>query len=227
MPRTGYLLIIVVLCAWVFMPAAAWALEGWYGTVSGGPAWFESDEFVGGVSGPITQEFDNAYGVSTAVGYGFQRFPIRLEGEFTYFRADVVALPGTLTAFQGGDDRHYIGMANVYYDLALGGMFQRLKPYVGLGVGFDVETWGLSLVTPSGVNTAGRYDTEAFFAYQIKAGLAYALTDRLDVLVGYRYFRTQDRSLDSPSQQVPFPHDAQAVNFLEFGLRWDFQPDGG
>lgn len=113
-------------------------------------------------------------------------------------------------------------MANLYYDVALSGMPQRFKPYVGVGVGFDVEKWGLSLVTSNGVNTAGRFDTEVFFAYQVKAGLAYALTDRLDVLAGYRYFRTTERSLDSPTRETPFPHDAQALHFMEFGLRWHF-----
>lgn len=222
MRRSVYSLITVVLLSWFLVPAPTWAIDGWYGTASGGKAWFQSDDFVGGTSGPITQKFGNAYGLSAAIGYAFQGTPLRLEGEFTYFRADVVALPGTLTTFNGGSDQHYVGMVNLYYDVSLSGMLQRLKPYVGLGLGFDVERWGLSLVAPSGVNTAGRYDTEAFFAYQVKAGLAYALTDRLEALVGYRYFRTSDRSLDSPTTQVPLSHDAQAINFLEFGLRWDY-----
>ena len=222
MQRTLSPLVTAVLLLWFLLTSPAWALEAWYGTVSGGKAWFQSDDFIGGTSGPITQQFGNAYGLSAAVGYAFQRFPLRLEGEFTYFRADVVSLPGTLTTFQGGSDRHYVGMANLYYDVALSGMLQRLKPYVGVGVGFDVEKWGLSLVAPSGANTAGRYDTEVFFAYQVKAGLAYALTDRLDALVGYRYFRTAERTLDSPTTQTPLSHDAQVINFLEFGLRWDF-----
>lgn len=222
MRRSVYPLVTVVLLSWFLMPAPTWAVEAWYGTVSGGKAWFESDDFIGGTSGPLTQKFGGAYGLSAAVGYAFQGVPLRLEGEFTYFRADVTALPGTLTTFNGGSDRHYVGMANLYYDVALSGMLQRLKPYVGLGVGFDVEKWGQSLVAPSGVNTAGRFDTQVFFAYQVKAGLAYALTDRLDALVGYRYFRTAERSLDSPTVQVPFPHDAQAIHFLEFGLRWDY-----
>ena len=222
MRRSVKPLIIVVLLSWFFFPAQTWALEAWYGTVSGGMAWFKSDEFVGGTSGPITEEFGNAYGISAAVGYAFQRVPLRLEGEFTYFRADVTALPGTLTTFKGGSDNHYVGMANLYYDVALSGMLQRFKPYVGVGVGFDEEKWGLALVSPSGVNTAGRSDSKMFFAYQVKAGLAYALTDRLDAVVGYRYFSTAERSLNSPTAQVPLPHDAQVIQFLEFGLRWDF-----
>jgi opacity protein-like surface antigen len=222
MQRSVYPLVTVVLLSWFLMPAPTWAVEAWYGTVSGGKAWFESDDFIGGTSGPITQKFGHEYGLSAAIGYAFQRFPLRLEGEFTYFRADVDALPGTLTTFNGGSDKHYVGMANLYYDVALSGMLQRLKPYVGLGLGFDVEKWGLSLVAPSGVNTAGRFDTEVFFAYQVKAGLAYALTDRVDALVGYRYFRTAERSLASPTVQASFDHDAQAIHFLEFGLRWDY-----
>ena len=218
-------LLAIIVLSWFVMPAPTWAVQSWYGTMSGGKAWFESDDFVGGTSGPLTQEFGHEYGIGAALGYAFQGFPLRLEGEFTYFRADVDALPGTKTTFNGGSDQHFVGMANLYYDFALSGMLERIKPYVGLGLGFDVERWGQSLSQSSdysGPNTAGRYDTKVFFAYQVKGGLAYALTDRLDALVGYRYFRTEARSLDSPTTQVPMSHDAQAIHFLEFGLRFDF-----
>ena len=89
---------------------------------------------------------------------------------FKWHYADVDALPGTLTTFNGGSDKHYVGMANLYYDVALSGMLQRLKPYVGLGLGFDVEKWGQSLVAPSGVNTAGRFDTEVFLRIRSRPG---------------------------------------------------------
>lgn len=222
MRRSYYPLLAIILLSLLLIPAPASAVESWYGTVSGGKAWFESDNFIGGTSGPITQEFGHEYGISGAIGYAFQGFPLRLEGEFTYFRGDVDALRGTLTTFNGGSDQHYVGMANLYYDFALSGMLERFKPYVGLGVGFDVERWGQSLVDLNSVSTAGRYDTKVFFAYQLKGGLSYALTDRLDALLGYRYFRTAERTLDSPTKQIPLPHDAQAIHFLEFGLRYDF-----
>lgn len=225
MHRRFFPLLAMILLSCSSMPGPAWAIESWYGTVTAGKAWFESDNFIGGTSGAITQEFDHEYGVGAAIGYAFQGLPLRLEGEFTYFRADVDALLGTITTFNGGSDQHFVGMANLYYDFALSGNLERFKPYVGVGLGFDVERWGQSLSQSSdysGPNTAGRYDTKVFFAYQVKGGLAYALTDWLDALVGYRYFRTEDRTLASPTKQVPFPHDAQAIHFLEFGLLWDF-----
>jgi opacity protein-like surface antigen len=197
----------------------ALTLDGWYGAAGGGKAWFADDAFQGAISGPVTQSFAGEFGISGAIGYVFPRNPLRLEGEFCAFRANVDELRNTLTTFKGGSDRHLTGMLNLYYERAPRG---RTKPYVGAGIGLDVEKWGLYLITPSGVSTAGRYDTEPFFAYQVKAGVAHALTKRLDFVAGYRYFRTQKRELDSPSAQVSYQHSAQAIHLLEFGLRWDW-----
>lgn len=219
-PAPSRLLIIWFMLFSSIPPALA--LDGWYVAAGGGKAWFADDDFQGAISGDITQSFAGEFGISGTTGYAFPRNPLRLEGEVCVFRADVDELRNTLTTFKGGSDRHIAGMLNLYYERALRGRLERTKPYAGAGIGFAVEKWGLDLITPSGVSTAGRYDTQAFFAYQIKAGVAHALTNRLDFVAGYRYFRTQKRELDSPSAQVKYPHSAQAIHLLEFGLRWDW-----
>jgi opacity protein-like surface antigen len=171
----------------------------------------------GGPQRPIIETYSNGYGVSGALGYA-SRLGFRPEVEFTYYRADISGLRQAVSSFQGGSDRHY--MANLLYDIPLPGTFSRWKPYVGAGVGATSERWELNVTTPDGVNTAST--TERSFAYQATAGLAYRVTDALDLLVGYRYVRTEERALTSPTTGQPFPHDAAVIHFLEVGLRYHF-----
>jgi len=213
---------MVLFLGFACVPPALAGDDGWYVAAGGGKAWFADDRFLGAISGDITQTFGGEFGMNGAVGYAFRGNPLRLEGEVWVFRGDVTDLHNTLTTFMGGSDRHVAGMANLYYQRPLGGPAGRTKPYAGAGIGVDVEKWGLDLITASGVRTAGRFDTRTFFAYQIKAGVAQAVTSRLDVVAGYRYFRTQKRELNSPSAQVAYPHSAQAIHLLEFGLRWNW-----
>ena len=199
--------------------APASAGDGWYVAAGIGKAWLADDSFKGAVSGDITQSFGGEFGVHGTAGHAFAGIPLRLEGELLVLRADVVDLRNTLTTFKGGSDRHVAGMANVYYAPALRG---RTKAYVAAGIGLDVEKWGLHLITPAGVSTAGRYDTRAFFAYQLKVGVSHPLTNRLELVAGYRFFGTQKRDLDSPSAQTSYPHSAQLVHCLESGVRWSW-----
>ena len=210
--------LLVVLAILLFAVSSAQAQDGWYGTATGAKAWFADDAFEGAISGDITQSFSGEFGIGVAVGYVFSRRPLRVEGEFWALFADVDELRNTLTTFKGGSDRHLASMVNLCYEAQTGG---RIRPYVGAGIGVDVEKWGLHLITPTGGSTEGRYDTRPFFAYQFKAGLTHALGRRVDLLAGYRYFRTQKRELDSPSSQTPHPHDAQAIHLIEVGVRWN------
>lgn len=104
--------------------------------------------------------------------------------------------------------------------------YRELAPLYDLmtaDLGLDVERWGLHLLTPAGVSTAGRYDTRSFFAYQFKTGEERVVATHLGVAVGYRYFRTQTRELDSPSSRTPYAHSAQGIHLLEVGLRWRWE----
>ena len=221
-PARRLIPLMILFLGLACVPPALAGDDGWYIAAGGGKAWFADDSFLGAISGDITQTFGGEFGINGAVGCAFPGIPLRREGEVWMFRGDVTDLRNTLTTFMGGSDRHIAGMANLYYQRPLGGAAARTKPFVGAGIGVDVERWGLDLITASGVRTAGRFDTRTFFAYQIKAGVAQAVTSRLDVVAGYRYFRTQKRELNSPSAQVAYPHSAQAIHLLEFGLRWNW-----
>ena len=81
-------------------------------------------------------------------------------------------------------------MANGYLDL---GTYAGLTPYVGAGAGVMSVNWdNLSLqcvdstACASSGSSRGEHDWR--FAYQLSAGLAYAITKNLKLDVGYRYF---------------------------------------
>lgn len=102
---------------------------------------------------------------------------------------------------------------NAYYD------FNRsndLYPYLGLGIGFmNVNV----KYEPSNVGIID--DDETKFAYQLKAGLGYRLTDHFDVYGEYA-FRGSD---DIEVQNDLFPGDLEVENqqhLLSLGVRYRF-----
>lgn len=72
----------------------------------------------------------------------------------------------------------YAGLLNAYYDIPTG---TSLTPYVGAGVGFARNRASLS------DNTVKYSGSDWSFAWQLAAGLNYALTDNLVADLGYRY----------------------------------------
>ncbi|MEO0983036.1 MAG: outer membrane beta-barrel protein [Pseudomonadota bacterium] len=94
-----------------------------------------------------------------------------------------------LVADGQGDITSLAFMANLYYDLNLGG---RIQPYVGAGVGVaDVDVD----YSPSGVVIID--DGETKFAYQFKAGATYKATQALDLFAEYVYRATDDIEVDN------------------------------
>jgi len=74
-------------------------------------------------------------------------------------------------------------LGNVWFDLDfLGG--DRIKPYVGGGVGLGVIDANLfdTISSVQDIDVDG-----AVFAYQVGAGVNFGVTSRLDVGVGYRF----------------------------------------
>ena len=81
-------------------------------------------------------------------------------------------------------------MANGYVDL---GTYAGITPYVGAGAGMMSVNWdtlSLQCVNSPACAATGtsRGEHDWRFAYQLSAGLAYAITKNLKLDVGYRYF---------------------------------------
>ena len=63
------------------------------------------------------------------------------------------------------------------------------------------------------------------FALQLMAGMGYRMTDKLSLIIGYRYFRTLDTKydmLDAGGTIRTVSIGRQAIHSIETGLRFDF-----
>lgn len=124
--------------------------------------------------------FNAAVGVSTKVPYG------SLRGEFefgykdgmkdNYSRAEDVAQGAT--AIMKADIQTY--MFNMYYDIDTGTKF---TPYVGAGIGYAKVKTKASL-PEFGISEKSDDNN---LAWQVGAGVSYAMTENISFDVGYRY----------------------------------------
>lgn len=145
---------------------------------------------------------DDGYAVRAALGHQYGDF--RAEGELGWQRADSTS----------GHIKAVTGMANAFYDLRTPTLF---TPYVGGGLG---TAWvDFNSVSPA---VAGRIDDNDWaFAWQLMAGLSYAIAPRMDVFGGYRYFDIGEASVRS-ANLGDVDVDGLASHNIEVGVRYRF-----
>ncbi|MDX1293486.1 MAG: porin family protein [Hyphomonas sp.] len=103
--------------------------------------------------------------------------------------------------------------ANVYYDFYRTGTVQ---PYVGAGIGFsDVDV----TYNPSAVGVVDGGETK--FAYQVKAGATWLVTDTWEVYGEYAYRATEDIELDNDLFPGTLDIENQQ-NLFSVGVRYRF-----
>ncbi len=193
--------------------------QGWYIGLEGGANWVSDNDALYGSSTPVVTtaasiDFDTGWAVLATVGYAFDNnWRLELEGGYRSNDATVrtTFFPSTWTA----DLDQFSLMANVLYDVPL---TERLDLTLGVGAGavyseFDDQFSG--------------QDDDINFAFQGIVGLSYAVTNRLDLTLTYRY-----QNVDAPSYQLPFPGgvDSYALDDVEnhtvsVGLRYDLYED--
>jgi OOP family OmpA-OmpF porin len=183
----------------------AHATEGWYGRADVGYA-VEADLAIKGNGWAGESELDNDWSQFLGLGYAFQN-GFRLEGELAHRFA---ALPQSPQTTQGGDVHSWSGMLNLYYDFNRGGSWE---PYVGVGAGIA----RVSANAFDGRTLQGIDDEDTSAAYQALAGVAFSLTDQLDLDVGYRWFVAPDGNFEPDSSGAYY--DSQEVTV---GLRYQF-----
>lgn len=99
------------------------------------------------------------------------------------------ATVGQVVASDDGKIKNTGVFANVYYDFNRGGRF---SPYAGAGLGFanvDVN------YKPSNIGIID--DSETKFAWQVKGGVTFALTDSFDLFTEVAYRATDDVTFDN------------------------------
>jgi len=165
--------------------------------------------------GSINVENDTDPGLAGFVGLGLQLGATnwRVELETSYRESDVDAISG---ASGNGDVDALSFVGNVFYDIELN---KNLDFYLGGGVGLaDVD---YSSVSPVGAATLN--DNDMGWAWQLGAGAALAMNDRLKLTLDYRFLNIED--LDFPTSPSVAEVDAEYRDHAIFvGLRYSLFP---
>lgn len=210
-------IIVTAFAIGIMMPLTAHA--GYmYTTVNGG--WGKLTDstfhlpvgFVAAPKHPIDVGFNSGLLISGGIGYDFGN--IRAEGVIQYQKNQVntLTIPG-YWADGGGHVTNESFMLNGYYDIS---PHSRICPFFTAGVGVDrVKVINLSAWnnTPSAVNLGSSDDT--VFAWQVGAGLAFAVSEQASVDITYRYFGTSSPDFDGVSAEI-------GSNDITLGLRVNF-----
>jgi opacity protein-like surface antigen len=163
---------------------------------------------------------DSSLGYNGFVGYKLPN-GWRTEGEIFYTNSQINGVSTSVngtgvsapTVVLGSNSRmsQLAVMLNGYYDFNTS---SKITPFLGAGIGYGatsitsnatatISGTTIPLVSNSGTSTASG------LAYQFKAGVGYALTDRNDIYLQYRYLNT----VSTPSYNT---------NSLEVGTKLSF-----
>lgn len=112
--------------------------------------------------------------------------------------------------FHSLDAKHSVltGFANLYYDIA---DFDGIVPYVGGGVGV-AHHWISDVKLPVNAGSG----THVSFAWNVQAGVAFAITETLMIDVGYRY---TDLGKAKSGGENPFQATNMVSHDVRIGLR--------
>lgn len=214
----------------LILGAQAASAQGFYFSLQAGPSFLQSADNVDrGTALDIESKYETGYAVGGALGYAFGN-GLRVDGEISYRRQSVDRLEirsdgglgaslGSPVSFNGatlqttGSETSLSFMANGWYDFRTG---TALTPYVGGGIGLarvslnDVAVGGFTLVD----------DHDVVFAWQLGAGLAWAVTPRVSLTLDYRFLATTSPRV-TDFEGVRFDSDYHTHNIL-FGARLGF-----
>jgi opacity protein-like surface antigen len=194
---SGALLVLVMVFG-----TAAFACAAPYVSLNLGAVWVDDADFSD--SGTYSDgydyrdngeiSFETGFGMTAAFGYATD-YGFRAELELGFRGNDIDQVEGTYVEYDPSGDLAYSEtysddfgvdvmssslMFNGFLDLA---PRSPVCPFVGAGVGFaniegDLDYYGS--------------EDETVFAYQLAAGVAFALNPNMNIDVQYRYFATED-----------------------------------
>lgn len=173
----------------------AYSAEGPYVSGNLGLAIANDSDLTDSTAPGVTMEIESDVGLAlgVAAGYDFGN-NIRIEGEIAYQKNDLdkVSIAGIGEADLTGDVASLALLLNGYYDFKNKSAF---TPFISAGLGFAKVELNDFNVPGSGLPDANEDDT--VFAYQVGAGVGYAVTQKVSLDVKYRYFGTSDPEFDT------------------------------
>lgn len=196
-------------------PASAGHFNGWYIGLEAGATWNSDNDalFGEGVppTTPVAIDYDTGWAAIGTLGYAFAG-NWRLEGEFGYRDNDIDSINGVRT---GGEHNTMSLMANILYDIPL---TDRFTVSIGAGAGGVHEQFDDGLLDQ---------DEDINFAYQGLAGLSYAIGQRTDLTLNYRYMRTDESDFHGAHAGHTdfYALDDGESHTVTVGLRFDLSPD--
>lgn len=202
----------------VCAPASA---QDWYGQINlGTTASGQIDVDASVTDGVVTVEdsgsFDLDQGMFLAGAIGRDNGRVRIEGEVLYTSNDVddTVLTDGVDVYDLGDVKATQAalMLNVLVDLGSGGRF---TPYIGGGLGYGATRIEAPDLDEDEVKTG--------IAWQIKGGVAVAMSERTTFDLGYRYLRGPE--FDASYSEVGFGYSLEAeptTHVVTAGLRFNF-----
>ena len=155
--------------------------------------------------------------IGGAIGYQFDN-GLRVEGNVSYRKNDVDKITsGGITLSGEGEVSGTAVMANLYYDIDLGVPF---SPYVGFGIGVAV----VDVDSNKSANVLIVNDSSAEFAWNVMVGGTLAISDIVDLSLGYRYVGITYPKLDATLVEVGTGTIKAEIEAHEIvlGIRYNF-----
>lgn len=144
----------------------------------------------------LNMESDTGWAGGIAAGYAYGN-NIRVEGEVTYQRNDLDKLSlGAASLALTGDVSNTALLLNGYYDFANSSPW---TPFISAGLG--VAQVNINDLNVPGSGLPNTDDKDTVFAYQVGAGVSYAVSKEVSFDVKYRYFATSDPEFDTTSTE--------------------------
>lgn len=208
--------------------------NGWYLGVSG--AVTNRQKVTEANDSRTTLTFNTGLNLNAFIGYRIRDF--KIEGETSYFNNPIdeaTAFTGVVVG--GGPARGNVSlftyMLNVFYDIPLK---YKLKPYVGGGIGFyqsrldglrpgffkDGPSVGAPPpdITQGDIEAGGLNGTSDLpFAYQLRAGVNYLVSEKTDVYLGYHYFHGNELEFNVALPIATTFPDGASIHAIEIGFR--------
>lgn len=203
----------LVACS-VMLTANAYGADGLYVSADVGLAMLNdadaTDRSLPGIE--ANMEYDAGVAVIAALGYRMQQF--RFEGEIGYQVNDFDQQSGFGQNLDlEGDQTVLSFLANVYYDIPTN---SRFTPFITAGIGFamvDINDLRYAAATRQQPFS----DDDTVLAGQVGAGVSYAVNDKTDVELKYRYFMADDLEFsDGSTLDGPSSHN------IYLGMRYTF-----